>query len=113
MPPATTRPQAAFQSSRGLEVHGSFGERGQSFVRLLLLLQGLIQQAHRVLDAELNGPLLQRAVSRDFVMLDGLRRGNHAGGERLGTLVLFHGRRALIAQALARLAALAALRSAD
>ena len=50
----------------GFEVHGSFRERGQSLIRLPLLLQGLIQQANRILDAELKRPLLQRAVSRDL-----------------------------------------------
>ena len=46
-------------------------------------------------------------------MLDGLCRGNHAGIERLGTLVLFHDLLALVEEALHRLAGLAARRFVD
>src|SRR5258708_7379294 len=68
---AAPRPGHERRSSRRGEVHGSFRERRQALIGSLLLLQGLIQQPNGVLHAELLRPLLQRAIARDFVVLDG------------------------------------------
>src|SRR5216683_7712067 len=109
---AAPRPGHERSSRRG-EIHGGFRERGQAFVGFLLLLQGLIQQPHGVLHSELLRPLLQRAVARDFVMLDGLGRGQHAGIERLAALVLVHDLLALVEDALDGVTGLAARRLVD
>src|SRR5713226_7634880 len=98
------------KSSRCGEVDRGFREGRQALVGLLFLLQGLIQQPDRVFHAELRGPLLQGTVAGDFVMLDGLRRGKHAGIECLAALVLVHDLLALVEDALDRVAGLAARR---
>src|SRR5258708_39812797 len=78
------------KSSRSGEVDRGFRESRQALVGLLLLLQGLVEQLDRVLHAELRGPLLQRAVAGDCVMLDGRGCGKDAGGERLPAPVVVH-----------------------
>src|SRR5882724_2033595 len=98
------------ESSRRGEVDCGFRERRQTHVGLLLLLQGLIQQPGGVFHAELGGPLFQRAITGNFVVLDGLRGGKHAGVKRLAALVLVHDLLALVEDALDRVAGLAARR---
>src|SRR5712692_6323778 len=98
------------ESSRRGEVHCGFRERRQTRVGLLLLLQGLVQQPGGVFHAELGGPLFQRAITGNFVVLDRLRGGKHAGVKRLAALVLVHDLLALVEDALDRVAGLAARR---
>jgi len=57
----------------------SLAELGQQLVSLQLFLQIGVKERHRVYQAELAGPGLQGAVTRDLVMLDRLRRRNKAG----------------------------------
>jgi len=54
---------------------------GQQLVRLRLLSQCLIEELDRVLVDELQGPSLHGAVAGHLIVLDGLRRGEQAGGE--------------------------------
>src|SRR6476646_5981138 len=56
----------------GFEVHGSFRERGQSLIRLPLLLQGLIQQANRIIDAA-EAPIASACRIARFTRVGGLR----------------------------------------
>src|SRR3981189_2112007 len=104
------RPGTRTKSRRRGDVHRRFRELGQALVGLLLFLQGRIQQRNRIPHTELLGPLFQRAVAGDFVVLDGFRCGNPAGIPRLRTLVFVPDRFALAEDALDRLAGFGARR---
>src|SRR6185437_8563091 len=54
----------------------------QGFVGLFLFRERLVEQFDRVLEAKLVSPRLERTVTRDFVVLDRLRRRQQAGIER-------------------------------
>jgi hypothetical protein len=55
-------------------VGGRVGQFRQRLVRLGLLLQRLIEQLDGIFQAENLGPALERAVTRDLVVFDRLRR---------------------------------------
>src|SRR4051812_46431338 len=70
--------------SGGLLVHLLLGELGEKIISFLLLLQGLVQQLHGVVEAKLPGPGLQGAVAGDLVVLDRLRGRKKACVQRVG-----------------------------
>src|SRR5690606_30839814 len=78
-----------------------------------LLLQGGVEKPRGVIEAELGGPALQRAVAGDLVMLDRLRGGDQAGVEGRRVLELVHDLLAFGDDALDGVAGLAARRLAD
>src|ERR1700722_6625449 len=71
----------------------------QRRIGLFFFVERLIEQPHGVVQAKLLRPGLQGAVSRNFIMLDCLRRCQQTGVERRGALVLLHDLGALFGDA--------------
>src|ERR1700722_1211207 len=63
-------------------IDGRIGQFGQRVVGLLLFGERLVQELDRVLQVELCSPRLERAVTRNLIVLHGLRSGEQAGIER-------------------------------
>src|ERR1700709_1268265 len=63
-------------------IDGRIGQFGQGVVGLLLFGKRLIQEFDRVLQVQLRSPRLERAVTRDLIVLDGLCGGEKTGIER-------------------------------
>jgi len=77
LPPEVPRPTMGLgehSSSSRLGVDPLGRELRQELVGLDFLLQRLVEQRHRLLEAKLARPGLERAIARDLVMLYGLRR---------------------------------------
>src|SRR5687767_5017454 len=56
-----------------------FGDFGQEFVRLLLLLEGLFENGLGIAEAQLPRPGNESAIARDLIMLDRLGGSEKAG----------------------------------
>jgi hypothetical protein len=94
-------------------IDGRIGQFGQGVVGLLLFGKRLIQEFDRVLQVELGSPRLERAVTRNLIVLDGLRGGEQAGIKRGLALVFVHDLLALVEDAFDGVAFLAARRFAQ
>src|SRR5437899_11080270 len=101
---AATAHSRAFALSCGFGVDRGYCDLAQRIVRLLFFGQRLIQQLHGLVHAELVSPGLQRAIARDFVMFDGLRRSEQSRIERWRILVFVHDLPALVENTLDRVA---------
>jgi hypothetical protein len=66
-----------------LLVDSLLGELGQKLVGLLFLLQRLVQELSGVLPAEVRSPTAEASVTRDLIVLYGLRRSEEGGVERV------------------------------
>src|SRR5258705_2508754 len=80
------------RSFRGLGVLVDLGfrELTQGTVRCLLFLKGCIEQLHRIGVTQFVCPGLERAITRNLVMLDGLCRSEQTSVKGRHTLVLVH-----------------------
>src|SRR5579871_707738 len=83
-------PRALFRGLLRVFVDTALGEFAQGLVGLFLLAKRLLQELRRIAEPEFVGPGDERAVSRNLVMLDGLRRSEQAGVQRRRALVLLH-----------------------
>src|SRR4051812_2663343 len=84
--PAAVRARSL--SGRGRGIDRLLGEFRQQLVGVLFLDERLLEERRRVVHPELLRPSEERAVARDLVVLDGLRRGDQAGVERLSAFEL-------------------------
>src|SRR5689334_1779678 len=69
------------------DIDRGFGELGERDVRFLLFVQRLVEQGDGLGQAEFLRPGPERAVARNLIVLDGLRRGQQACIERGRALV--------------------------
>ena len=68
-----------FRVPTRLGIDAALGDRGELFVRGPFLGAVLLEDKRKVVAAHLAGPGNECAVTRDFVMLDGLRGSNDRG----------------------------------
>src|SRR6476646_1130872 len=66
---------------RGATVHLALGHGSQFFIDRFFLIEVLLQQGCAVVTPQLFGPGDQRAVARDLIVFDGLRRSDERGVE--------------------------------
>src|SRR5262249_31102358 len=73
--------RALRENLRGAAVQSTLGHGSQLLVCRFFLVEVLLKQGRAIVAAQLFRPCDQRAVARDLIVLDGLRRSDERGIE--------------------------------